>query len=92
MGNDVLFSLMMPTTTCAEKIHESAVPMRTMLQRETLARVEGVRVCSIWRTRRTRTRSWVRVAKAASAGSARQSERAERADIGRWTRDTGGVG
>ena len=37
-----------------------------IVHKETLARVEGVRVVSIWRTRRIRTSSWKAVANAES--------------------------
>jgi len=66
MGKLVRFSDMMPTTTCAEKIQLSVIPMMTILHSDTLANVEGVRVDSIWRTSKTKTSSCETVANAAS--------------------------
>lgn len=60
---------MTPVTKCALKIHESESAMSTIVHNDTLARVEGVRVRSIWPTRRKRTRSWDNVAYAASVVS-----------------------
>jgi len=57
IGIEVLLSDMIPMTACAEKIQESAMNIIAIVHRETLARVEGVRVDSICRTRRTSTRS-----------------------------------
>lgn len=67
MGRLVLLSDMTPTTTCAEKIHESAIPIMAIVQRETLVRVDGVLVDSICRTSSISTRNWAADAKAASA-------------------------
>lgn len=65
-GRLVLLSLTVPTATCEEKMKESADIMRTIDQRETWDKVEGVRVSSIWRTRRYSTTRREPVAKAAS--------------------------
>jgi hypothetical protein len=53
---------MTPTARWALKIHASEMPTKTMVHSETFASVEGVRVASIWRTRRTRTMNWDREA------------------------------
>lgn len=66
MGKLVLLSESTPKTRWALKIHESESAMSTIVQSETLARVEGVRVRSICPTRRKSTRSWERVAYPAS--------------------------
>jgi len=62
MGRLVLLLLMTPRARWPLKIHASDTPMSTMVQSDTLASVEGVRVASIWRTRRMRTINWETVA------------------------------
>lgn len=68
IGRLVLLLETIPTTTWAENIHESEIPIKTIVHRETLVNVDGVRVISIWRTRSSKRVSWVSVAKAASVG------------------------
>lgn len=62
IGSDVLLVLMTPTARCALKIHASDAKMSTMVRIDTFASVLGVRVASIWRTRRTSTMSCEMVA------------------------------
>lgn len=77
-----LLSLRMPITTCALKIQESVTPMMTMVHNETFESRDGVRVCSIWRTRRSRRASWVTVANVASTPASQYKQHANQSKGG----------
>jgi hypothetical protein len=51
-----------PITRCAEKTQESDTPSRMIVHSDTFARVDGVRVDSIWRTSKNNTKSCEAVA------------------------------